>query len=161
MATFHDYAARTIGGDDATLGDWAGTLLLVVNVASRCGLTPHYEGLEQLHRRFQPRGFAVLGFPCNQFGGQEPGSEPEIAEFCRTRYDVSFPLFAKIEVNGAGRHPAYAFLTGAATRPEGPGDIRWNFTKFLVGRDGSVLARFAPPTEPLADELVAEIEKAL
>jgi glutathione peroxidase len=161
MATLHDYAARTIGGDPASLGDFSGTLLLVVNVASKCGLTPHYQGLEELHRRYQARGFAVLGFPCNQFGGQEPGSEPEIAEFCRSRYDVTFPLFAKIEVNGAGRHPAYAFLTGAPSRPEGSGDIRWNFTKFLVGRDGEVLARFAPQTDPLDAALVEEIEKAL
>lgn len=161
MASFHDFEVKTIAGDDKPLGDYRGQVLLVVNVASRCGLTPHYAGLERLQQRFRDRGFDVLGFPCNQFGGQEPGSEAEIAEFCETSYGVSFPLFSKIDVNGDGRHPAYAFLTGEPTRPEGPGDIRWNFTKFLVGRDGQVLARFAPPTDPEADELVAEIEKSL
>jgi glutathione peroxidase len=161
MTTLHDYRAASIDGTECPLSDFAGKALLVVNVASKCGLTPHYEGLEALHRRFADRGFAVLAFPCNQFGGQEPGSEAEIASFCRTRFDVSFPLFAKIEVNGEARHPLYAFLTRQATEPDGPGDIAWNFAKFVVDRDGRVAARFAPPTDPLSDEIVQAIETVL
>ena len=133
----------------------------MVNVASKCGLTPHYEGLEALHRRFADRGFAVLGFPCNQFGGQEPGSEEEIASFCQTRFDVSFPMFAKIEVNGEGRHPLYACLTGQQAGPDGSGDIAWNFAKFVVDREGRVAARFPPPTDPLSDEIVQAVEEVL
>lgn len=161
MSSLHDHRATSIDGTERPLSDFAGQALLVVNVASECGLTPHYEGLEALHRRFRDRGFAVLGFPCNQFGHQEPGSEAEIASFCRTRFDVSFPLFAKIEVNGANRHPLYAFLTSQETAPDGPGDVAWNFAKFLVDRDGRVVARFAPPTEPLSDEVVRAVEQVL
>lgn len=161
MTTLHDYRAASIDGTECPLSDFAGKALLVVNVASKCGLTPHYAGLEALHRRFADRGFAVLAFPCNQFGGQEPGSEAEIASFCRTRFDVSFPLFAKIEVNGESRHPLYAFLTSQAAEPDGPGDVAWNFAKFVVDRDGRVAARFAPPTDPLSDEIVQAIETVL
>ena len=161
MTSFHDFRARDIDGQERSLRDFEGQVCLVVNVASRCGLTPHYEGLQALHQRYGERGFAVLGFPCNQFGAQEPGSEAEIQQFCDRRFGVTFPLFSKIEVNGAGRHPLYAHLTSQAAAPEGAGDVKWNFTKFLVGRDGAVLARFAPQTEPGDSGLVQAIEKAL
>jgi glutathione peroxidase len=161
MTSFHDFQARSIDGQERSLRDFSGRVCLVVNVASKCGLTPHYRGLQALYERYHERGFEVLGFPCNQFGAQEPGSEPEIQTFCETRYGVSFPLFAKLDVNGPQRHPLYAHLTAQATRPDGPGDVRWNFAKFLIGRDGAVLARFAPQTEPTADELVKALEAAL
>jgi len=161
MANLHDFTAKTIDGETKSLGDYSGKVLLVVNVASQCGLTPHYEGLESIHRQYKDRGFAVLGFPCNQFGAQEPGTEAEIASFCSTKFDVTFPLFAKIEVNGPGRHPVYQFLTEQAAQPEGAGDIQWNFAKFVVGKDGRVIARFSPMVEPAAPELVAAIEAGL
>lgn len=161
MATAHDFTLDTIDGEPRALSAYRGEVLLIVNVASRCGLTPQYKGLEALHRRFRDRGFRVLGFPCNQFLGQEPGTPEEIKAFCEGKYDVTFPLFAKIDVNGATRAPLYAFLTAEATRPEGPGDIKWNFGKFLVGKDGSVLARFSPQVDPLAGELVGAVESAL
>jgi glutathione peroxidase len=134
-------------------------VVLVVNVASRCGLTPQYEGLEALQRRYCEQGFTVLGLPCNQFAGQEPGDEAEILDFCQTRYDVSFPLTRKIEVNGPGRHPLYAWLAGE--RAVFPGDITWNFEKFLVGRDGHVKARFAPKTPPDDAAVLRSIESLL
>jgi glutathione peroxidase len=161
MANVHDFKAKTIDGDEQSLRDYAGKVLLVVNVASQCGLTPQYKGLEELHRSFGGRGLEVLGFPCNQFGGQEPGSEAEIKTFCETRFDVTFPMFSKIEVNGPGRHPLYAFLTAEKTAPDGPGDIQWNFAKFLVDRSGNVIARFSPTAAPASEEVVAAIEKAL
>ena len=161
MTSFHDFRARDIDGQERSLRDFEGQVCLVVNVASRCGLTPHYQGLQALHQRYGERGFAVLGFPCNQFGAQEPGSEAEIQEFCDRRFGVTFPLFSKIEVNGGARHPLYAHLTSQATAPEGPGDVKWNFTKFLVGRDGAVIARFAPQTEPSDPALVKAVEAAL
>lgn len=161
MTTAHDFTLDTIDGEPRALSAYRGEVLLIVNVASRCGLTPQYTGLEALHRRFRDRGFRVLGFPCNQFLGQEPGTPEEIKAFCKSKYDVTFPLFAKIDVNGATRAPLYAFLTAQATQPEGPGDIKWNFGKFLVGKDGAVLKRFSPKVEPLADELVAAVESAL
>jgi len=161
MATLHDFSAKTIDGAEQPLRQYAGKTLLVVNVASRCGLTPHYTGLEELYRRYHDRGFVVLGFPCNQFGAQEPGTEADIKQFCSTKYDVTFPLFAKIDVNGAQRHAVYGFLTTQATAPEGPGDIVWNFTKFVVDGAGKVAARFAPQTEPGSAEIVGTIEKLL
>lgn len=161
MGLVHDFTVETIDGEERSLAEYRGSAVLVVNVASRCGLTPQYTGLEALHRRYQDRGFRVLGFPCNQFLGQEPGTHEEIKAFCRTRYDVSFPLFAKIDVNGPSRAPLYAFLTSQTTAPEGPGDVKWNFGKFLVGKDGAVRARFAPNVEPLAPDLVAAVESAL
>lgn len=161
MASLHDFHATTLEGEQKALGDYAGKAVLIVNVASKCGLTPHYTGLEALHRSHRDRGLVVLGFPCNQFGAQEPGSAEEIRTFCSTNYDVSFPLFSKIDVNGDARHPLYAFLTSQESAPEGPGDIAWNFAKFVVGKDGAVLARFGPATEPDAPELIATIEKAL
>jgi len=157
----HDIAVKTLSGQDASLGDLAGNTLLVVNVASQCGLTPQYEGLQRLHDRFAERGFTVAGFPCNQFGAQEPGSPEEITEFCSVNYGVTFPLFAKIDVNGPGRHPLYAQLTELADADGEAGDIQWNFEKFLIGRDGKVLARFRPLTEPEAPEVVSAIEASL
>lgn len=160
MANAHDFTATTIDGTARPLRDYAGRALLIVNVASQCGLTPQYAGLQQLHERFAGRGLAVLGFPCNQFGSQEPGSESQIKTFCETRFGVTFPMFAKVEVNGEGRHPLYAFLTSQPTQPDGPGDIVWNFAKFLVDAQGNVVARFAPTVAPDAPELIAAVEKA-
>jgi glutathione peroxidase len=161
MATLHDFTARTIEGEERRLADFAGKVALVVNVASKCGLTPQYEGLQALYEAGRGRGLEVLGFPCNQFAGQEPGSDAEVREFCSLRYGVGFPLFSKIEVNGEGRHPLYGWLASQEVGPEPAGDVRWNFTKFLVGRDGRVRARFGPQTDPAAPELAAAIEEAL
>ena len=159
--SLHDIPLNTLDGQSASLGDLAGKTLLVVNVASKCGLTPQYAGLERLHEQFADRGFAVVGFPCNQFGGQEPGSAQEIAEFCSTTYGVSFPMFEKIDVNGPGRHPVYTELTALADAAGEAGDIQWNFEKFLVSPDGKAVARFRPGTEPDAPEVVAAIEASL
>ena len=159
--TVHDIAVKTLSGQDASLGDLAGKTLLVVNVASKCGLTPQYAGLQRLHDQYRERGFAVVGFPCNQFGAQEPGTPEEIGEFCSANYGVSFPMFEKIEVNGPGRHPIYTELTAVPDAEGESGDIQWNFEKFLVGRDGKVVGRFRPLTEPEAPEVVAAIEASL
>ncbi|MFB7109699.1 glutathione peroxidase [Streptomyces sp. NPDC056291] len=148
-------------GESAGLGQYAGQVVLIVNVASKCGLTPQYAGLEQLHERYAGQGFTVLGVPCNQFMGQEPGSAEEIAEFCSATYGVTFPMTEKVEVNGEGRHALYERLTGFADAEGHSGDIRWNFEKFLVGRDGKVVARFSPQTGPEAAELVAAVEEQL
>jgi len=160
-SSIHEFSVRTIDGAEQRLADYRGKVLLVVNVASKCGLTPHYAGLEQLYRELRARGLEVLGFPCNQFGGQEPGSDADVKEFCSTRYGVSFPMFSKLEVGGAARAPLYAWLTSQASGPDGPGDVRWNFAKFVVGRDGRVRARFAPTVEPGAAALRAAVEAAL
>ncbi|MEV6488671.1 glutathione peroxidase [Actinoplanes sp. NPDC051633] len=151
------------GGTDpsADLAPRPGVVTLVVNVASRCGLTPQYNGLERLQEKYAGRGFTVLGVPCNQFGGQEPGSAEEIAEFCSATYGVTFPLTEKVEVNGAGRHPLYAELVDFPDADGYTGDIRWNFEKFLVGPSGEVVARFGPGTEPEDDQVVSAIEAAL
>jgi glutathione peroxidase len=159
MSTVYDFTARALDGSEKPLSDFSGKVLLVVNTASKCGFTPQYEGLEALHRKYHPRGFAVLGFPCNQFGGQEPGDEEEIARFCSRTYDVTFPMFAKIDVNGQGAHPLYRFLKGEAKGMLGTGAIKWNFTKFLIDREGKVTARFAPSVTP--DALQGEIENLL
>jgi glutathione peroxidase len=156
---FLDYDIAALDG--ASLPDLGGKAVLVTNVASRCGLTPQYEGLEQLQHRFADRGFSVLGVPCNQFAGQEPGSAEQIAEFCSTTYGVTFPLTEKIEVNGAGRHPLYATLTATPDASGEAGDVQWNFEKFLVSPDGSVLARFRPGVVPESAEVVTAIEQAL
>ena len=161
MATVYDFAAHTIDGKKQSLEDYRGKVILLVNVASQCGLTPHYAGLEELYRSFKDRGLVVLGFPCNQFGGQEPGSEAEIKQFCTSKYGVTFPMFAKIDVNGASRHPLYAFLTAQATEPDAAGDIQWNFAKFLADRQGRVAARFAPSAAPVSEEILSAIEAAL
>ena len=159
MDDIYSLEARTIDGRTASLGEWRGQVLLIVNTASKCGFTPQYDGLEALHRRFGPRGFAVLGFPCNQFGAQEPGSEADIDAFCRTSFGVDFPMFAKVDVNGAGTHPLYRILKHAAPGLLGSEAIKWNFTKFLVDRSGSIVERFASATKPEA--IAARIEALL
>jgi glutathione peroxidase len=156
MGTIYDFSAVTLQGDEMRLGDFAGQVVLVVNTASKCGFTPQYEGLEALYRKYKAKGFAVLGFPCNQFGAQEPGDAADIAEFCSRTYDVTFPLFAKIDVNGPAQHPLFTYLKGAVPGLLGTEPIKWNFTKFLVDRAGSAIARFAPTTTP--KELEREIE---
>jgi glutathione peroxidase len=156
-----DFPVNTLAGQPSSLGELDGKTLLVVNVASKCGLTPQYAGLEALHEQFADRGFAVVGFPCNQFGGQEPGTAEEIATFCSATYGVSFPMFEKIDVNGADRHPIYTELTAAADAEGQAGDIQWNFEKFLVSPDGAVIARFRPMTAPDAPELISAIEASL
>jgi glutathione peroxidase len=147
MPGVYDFIAKSLAGDDVPLKQFEGKVLLIVNTASKCGFTPQYEGLEALHRELSPRGFAVLGFPCNQFGGQEPGNAQQIAEFCESKYDVSFPMFEKIDVNGAHAHPLYDYLKREKTGLLGS-SIKWNFTKFLVDRSGKVVARHAPTMTP-------------
>jgi glutathione peroxidase len=159
--SIYDQKINTLEGQSADLSAYKGKALLMVNVASKCGLTPQYEGLEKLHEEFGPRGFEVLGFPCNQFMGQEPGTAEEIREFCDTSYQVQFPLFEKIDVNGADRHPLYAALTETADAEGTAGDVEWNFEKFLVSRDGRVLGRFRKDTEPDDPALLAAVEQDL
>ena len=157
----YDIPLSTLAGDPATLAEHKGKLLLLVNVASKCGLTPQYEGLERLQKRYGDKGFSVLGFPCNQFGGQEPGSNEEIAEFCSATYGVTFPMYDKLDVNGADRHPLYQELTQVPDASGEAGDVQWNFEKFLVGPGGDVLARIRPRTQPESDEVVSLIESHL
>ena len=158
MADIYDFSANTLDGPATTMEAFRGKVILIVNTASKCGFTPQYTGLEALQKKYAARGFAVLGFPCDQFGHQEPGDAAEIANFCSTKYDVSFPMFAKVEVNGAQAHPLWAWLKSEKTGFLG-GAIKWNFTKFLVGRDGTVLERFPPTTKPAA--LEPKVEAAL
>jgi glutathione peroxidase len=157
----YDIEIAALQGGSADLSQYAGKAVLVVNVASKCGLTPQYAGLERLQERYAPLGFTVLGVPCNQFLGQEPGSAEEIAEFCSATYGVTFPMTEKIEVNGEGRHALYDGLVGFADTEGHTGDIRWNFEKFLIGKDGRIAARFSPQTEPESAEIVAAVEKAI
>ncbi len=159
MRNFFQFEVNSIGGGADLLGNLKGKVVLAVNVASRCGLTPQYTGLEELHEELAKEDFAVVGFPCNQFGAQEPGSEEEIQTFCSATYGVTFPMSAKLEVNGTGRHPLYVWLTD----PENghPGDIQWNFEKFLIGRDGRLLKRYAPTTKPRDNGLMQDIADAL
>jgi glutathione peroxidase len=159
--TLYDIPVKTLSGEDSSLGALAGKTLLVVNVASKCGLTPQYAALEALHARLADRGFSVVGFPCNQFMGQEPGTAEEIEQFCSTTYGVTFPMFEKIEVNGEGRHPIYDELTAVPDADGAAGDVQWNFEKFLLDPDGAVLARFRPQTVPDDPEVLAAIEKHL
>lgn len=159
MATFHDFTLTAIDGTPLPLANFRGKAVLLVNVASLCGLTPQYAELEALWREAKDMGLVVLGVPCNQFGSQEPGSEAEIRQFCAMRYDVTFPMSVKIDVNGAGQHPLYAWLTGPGAAF--PGRIQWNFEKFLIGRDGQVLARFDPTVRPQDADLKARIAEAL
>jgi glutathione peroxidase len=159
--TIFDIPVKTLDGQDSSLGSLAGKTLLVVNVASKCGLTPQYTVLEKLHEQFADRGFSVVGFPCNQFGGQEPGTADQIAEFCSATYGVTFPMFEKIEVNGSARHPVYTELTAVPDANGKAGDIQWNFEKFLVRPDGTVAARFRPQTTPDNPEVIAIIEDNL
>ncbi|MDL1867705.1 glutathione peroxidase [Betaproteobacteria bacterium PRO4] len=155
----YDYGVKTIDGQDKLLGDYKGKVLLIVNTASKCGFTPQYQGLEELYRSYKDRGLVVLAFPCNQFAGQEPGSHDEIRAFCSSLYDVSFPLFAKIEVNGKHTHPLYQYLKEEKPGVLGTGAIKWNFTKFLVDRSGQVVKRYGPAEKP--ESLVRDIEELL
>jgi glutathione peroxidase len=155
----YDFTAQSLEGEPAPLSDHRDRVLLIVNTASRCGFTPQYAGLDALWRKYRDKGLTILGFPCNQFGGQEPGNAEEIASFCSLTYDVSFPMMSKIEVNGPGADPLYAWLKHEKKGLLGSEAIKWNFTKFLIGRDGEVVARFAPNTEPKA--LESAIEAAL
>lgn len=157
----YDIALETLAGDPTSLADHRGQALLIVNVASQCGLTPQYAGLEELQRTYGPRGFSVIGFPCNQFGAQEPGSAQEIQTFCSSTYGVTFPLMEKVEVNGAGRHPLYRELTAIPDASGAAGDVQWNFEKFVVSADGTRVVRFRPRTSPDAPEVLAAIEAAL
>jgi glutathione peroxidase len=159
--TISQIAINSLSGEPSSLGDYAGKALLLVNVASKCGLTPQYEQLEEIQQRYGAQGFSVLGFPCNQFMGQEPGSPEEIQSFCSTTYGVTFPLFEKIDVNGDERHPLYEELTKTADAEGEAGDITWNFEKFLVSPEGEVLGRFRPQTSPDAPEIIAAIEAVL
>lgn len=159
MATFFDFTVTGINGEPDLLGPLRGKVVLAVNVASRCGYTPQYAGLQRLHADMAGDGLVVVGFPCNQFGAQEPGPDAEIRDFCSTRYDVTFPLASKIEVNGAGRHPLYAWLTAPANGH--PGDIAWNFEKFLISRDGRLLQRYPSATRPEDKGLLTEVADAL
>jgi glutathione peroxidase len=148
MTSVYDFRAKTLRGDEVSLADYRGQVMLIVNTASKCGFTPQYEGLEKLYDKLHGRGLSVLGFPCNQFGKQEPGNETEIGQFCQVNYGVSFPMFAKIDVNGENAHPLYQYLKHEKPGLLGSERIKWNFTKFLVDRAGKVVARFAPMTKP-------------
>jgi glutathione peroxidase len=156
-----DFTMKSIDGTDVSLSRYGGKVLLMVNVASQCGNTPQYEGLEALYRRYKDRGFAILGFPANNFGEQEPGSDAEIKQFCSSKYDVTFDMFSKISVKGEDQHALYRFLTSKETDPHFAGDITWNFQKFLVNKEGKIVARFDPKTQPLSDQVVQAVEKAL
>jgi glutathione peroxidase len=158
MASVHDFTAKSLAGEDIPLKRYQDQVLLIVNTASACGFTPQYKGLEALHRALHARGFSVLGFPCNQFGSQEPGDAAEIGQFCASNYAISFPMFAKIDVNGSKAHPLYRYLRNAKSGLFGP-SIKWNFTKFLVDRSGQVVARHAPTAKP--EGLKKEIEALL
>jgi glutathione peroxidase len=159
MTTVYDFEAQQIDGKTVPLSSFKGKVLLIVNTASACGYTPQFAGLEQLHETYAKKGLAVLGFPCNQFGAQDPGSDDEIASFCQVNYGVTFPMMSKIDVNGGGAHPLYRWLTAEAPGLLGSTGIKWNFTKFLVGKDGQVIKRYAPQDEPA--KLAKDIEKAL
>lgn len=159
MTDVYDFAARTIDGDEKPLADYKGKVMLVVNTASKCGFTPQYAGLEKLYRDNADKGLVVLGFPCDQFGHQEPGDENEIKNFCSLSYDVSFPMFAKIDVNGANAHPLYKHLTTAKKGLLGTTSVKWNFTKFLVDRDGNVVERYAPTDKP--ESIAKDLKKYL
>jgi glutathione peroxidase len=159
MSAFHEITLKALDGQELPLAPLKGKVVLVVNVASKCGLTPQYASLENLYQKYKGRGFSVLGLPCNQFAGQEPGTEQEIQDFCSLNYGVTFPLGGKLEVNGAHRHSLYRLLAGEGA--EFPGDITWNFEKFLLGKDGRVLARFSPRTTPDDPAVIQAIEKAL
>jgi glutathione peroxidase len=159
--SLYDIPLHTLSGDNTSLAEYKGKVVLVVNVASKCGLTPQYEGLERLQKRYEDRGFTVLGVPCNQFGGQEPGTAEEIETFCSTTYGVTFPMLEKLDVNGETRHPLYAELTSTQDATGAAGDVQWNFEKFVISPDGVVLARIRPRTVPESDEVVSLIEANL
>jgi glutathione peroxidase len=159
MTSVYDFSATSIDGKARKLADYQGKVLLVVNTASKCGFTPQYAGLEAIYKQYKDRGFAVLGFPSNQFGAQEPGPDDQIAEFCEMNYGVSFPMFSKVDVNGDNAHPLFKHLTSAKKGLLGSEAIKWNFTKFLIGKDGRVIDRYAPTTKP--EDIAKDIEKAL
>lgn len=159
MTNLYQFEAELLEGDTKSLADYQGQVLLIVNTASKCGFTPQFAGLEKIYEKYKDRGFEVLGFPCNQFGGQDPGSNNEIGAFCQRNYGVSFPMFAKVDVKGPEAHAIFRYLTREAKGILGSQNIKWNFTKFLVGRDGKVLNRYAPTTKP--ESLEEDIEKAL
>lgn len=156
-----EFKMKNIDGQEVDLSKFKGEVVLIVNVASQCGLTPQYKQLEEVYTKYKDKGFAVLGFPANQFGAQEPGTDAEIKQFCTSKYDVDFPMFSKIVVKGDGIHPLYEFLTAVETEPQEKGDINWNFEKFLVGRDGKVVKRFSPRVKPDDPEIVEAIESEL
>ena len=160
-SSVHEFSLKAIDGKPVPLSNFKGQIMLVVNVASQCGYTPQYEGLEKLYETYKSRGFVITGFPANNFGGQEPGTDSEIQTFCRSKYGVTFPMFSKISVAGGDKAPLYGFLTDRASNPKTGGEIQWNFTKFLIDRDGKVLQRFEPEVEPLSRELVSAVEAAL
>ena len=160
-SSVHEFSLKAIDGKPVPLSNFKGQIMLVVNVASQCGYTPQYEGLEKLYETYKSRGFVITGFPANNFGGQEPGTDTEIQTFCRSKYGVTFPMFSKISVAGGDKAPLYGFLTDRASNPKTGGEIQWNFTKFLIDRDGKVLQRFEPEVEPLSRELVSAVEAAL
>ncbi|MAG29501.1 MAG: glutathione peroxidase [Deltaproteobacteria bacterium] len=159
--TLSDFQVNDIEGEERKLALYEGKVCLIVNVASECGHTPQYDGLQRLYSEYRDQGFEILGFPCNQFGGQEPGSDSTISAFCRSNFGVEFPMFGKIEVNGDGRDPLYAWLTRQESGPDEAGDVVWNFAKFLIGRDGRLVARFAPAVEPCAAVVKGKVEEAL
>ena len=160
-SSVHEFSLKAIDGKPVPLSNFKGQIMLVVNVASQCGYTPQYEGLEKLYETYKSRGFVITGFPANNFGGQEPGTDSEIQTFCRSKYGVTFPMFSKMSVAGGDKAPLYGFLTDRASNPKTGGEIQWNFTKFLIDRDGKVLQRFEPEVEPLSRELVSAVEAAL
>lgn len=157
--TVYDFSAKTITGEEKSLKDYKGKALLIVNVASKCGFTPQYKGLQEVYDKYKEQGLEILGFPCNQFGGQEPGTEADITSFCELNYGVNFPMFAKVDVKGDKAHPLYTYMTEQAPGLLGMKAVKWNFTKFLIGKDGKVVGRFAPQTKPV--DLEVEIEKVL
>jgi glutathione peroxidase len=161
METIHTFSAKDIDGKERSLSEFTGKVLLIVNVASKCGFTPQYKGLETLYHRYKARGFEILGFPANDFLRQEPGTDEEIKSFCSLTYNVTFPMFSKISVKGKDAHPLYVFLTGKPTNPTFAGKIGWNFTKFLVDRTGKVIGRFEPKADPMGDLIPRAVEAAL
>lgn len=160
-ASVYDFTLKNIDGKETSLGQYKGKVLLLVNVASKCGLTPQYEGLQSLYTKYEDRGLVILGFPANNFMGQEPGTDEEIKSFCTLKYNVTFPMFSKISVKGSDIHPLYKFLTDKGTNPDFGGDIKWNFNKFLVDRNGRIIARFEPQVKPDDDRVIQAVEKAL
>ena len=159
MVSVYEHTAKTLAGKERSLADYKGQVLLVVNTASKCGFTPQFKGLEELYAKYKDRGLAVLGFPCNQFLSQDPGSDAEIGQFCELNYGVTFPMFSKIEVNGPGAHPLFKYLSEEAPGLLGSKSIKWNFTKFLIDREGNVVSRYAPSTDP--EKIASDIEKLL
>ena len=157
--TIHEFSAATLGGKEKSLTEYKGKEVLIVNTASKCGFTPQYAGLEAIYEKYKDQGFVILGFPCNQFGAQEPGSESEIEQFCQVNYGVKFPMFGKIDVNGSNAHPLYKFLTSEKPGILGLEAIKWNFTKFLIDKDGNPVKRYAPNTKP--EDIAGDIEKLL